>query len=674
MMETTRRVGNLPTEIGGLIGRSAELAELGRLIRDTSLVTLTGPAGVGKTRLAVEAGRMAEFPDGVWFADLSGERDGHLLAHGVSATLGLGEQAARPQHEVLAELLADRRMLLILDTCDHLIAACRTLAERVLAVAPEVRILATGRRPLGLPYERVYRVEPLAVPPAGDEHADRYDAVRLLAVRAEALGVGEIGSWRSLGRICRRLDGLPLAIEFAARRLRVLSAEQLAERPGDGFAMLGEIAGPAAAGRHRTLRTAVGWSHELCTPEERLLWARLSVFPGTFDIGSAIDVCADARLEDAARPLTRLIDASVLTRTKAGRCRLYAPHREYGAWWLRELGEEEDLRRRHYRHFREAADRADAEWASPAQLDWADWAHREFPNLRAAIEHTITGQDGLDLVAALWFLWFCAGRINEGRRYLEKALACNRRPSPARTRALWVSAWVALAQGDLQTVAERSLEALESAAAQGDEAGAGAAVHVAAVLALVRDDLDLADRRMRESIELFGRVPDPGIGLAMAQTTYAMILGRRGDHERAEQVLRSHRAWCERNGEIWSRSYGDYTRSLIELGRGRLDAAEEHVHAALAAKWRLGDAMGSALAVDQLAAVAAARGEGERSARLLGAGQRVWSGFGRPQFGSRAFGAPRRTTETQVRTMIGDVRYEAAFTRGTGMDPGGVID
>jgi len=676
-MKTSWRGGNLPAEISGIIGRSAELAELGRLLRDHSLVTVTGVAGVGKTRLAVEAGRTCGLPDGAWFADLSAERDGALLAHGVSALLGMGEQSVRPQHEVLAERLAGKRLLLVLDTCEHMIESCRRLAECILAAAPQVRILATSRVPLGLPYERVYRLEPLAVPPPGDERPERYDAVRLLAERAAALGVppprDEI-DWRALGTLCRRLDGIPLAIELAARRLRALSPRELTELGGDVFTVLGDEASRACTGRHQTLRTTVGWSHELCTPEERLLWARLSVFPAGFDIGSAITICADDRLPDAARPLARLIDRSVVTRTTAGRCRLYGPMREYGADWLRALGEEEELRRRHYRHYREAAERAEAEWPGRAQLEWTDWAHREFPNLRAAIEHTITGQDGLELVAALWFLWFCTGRINEGRRYLEQALAHNRRPGPARTKALWVSAWVALAQGDLETAAERSLEALESAAEQGDEAGAGAAVHVAAVLALIRDDLDRAEKLIRESIELFARVPDPGVGLAMARTTLAVVLGRRGDHDRADEVLQGHRAWCEQNGEVWARSYGDYARSLIELRRGRLDAAEEHVHAALAAKWRLGDTMGSALAVDQLAAVAAARGDGERSARLLGAGQRIWSTFGRPQFGSRAFGAHRRTTEHRVRTMIGDARYEAAFIRGTCVNPSGVID
>jgi predicted ATPase len=674
VIETTRRVGNLPAEIGDLIGRSAELAELGRLIRDSSLVTLTGVAGVGKTRLAVEAGRLGAFPDGVWFADLSGEHDGRLLAHGVSAVLGLGEQAARPQHEVLGELLAGKRMLLILDTCEHLIADCRTLADQIIALAPEVRVLATSRQPLGLPYERVLRVEPLPVPPADDERADRYDAVRLLAERAEALGVTGVGCWRSLGRICRRLDGLPLAIEFAARRLRVLSAEQLADRPGDGFTVLGDLSGRAAAGRHRTLRTAVGWSHELCTPEERLLWARLSVFPGAFDIGSAVTVCADHRLKDVARPLSRLIEKSVLTRNTAGRCRVYAPLREYGAWWLRELGEEERMRRSHYRHYREAADRADAEWAGPAQLDWTDWAHRESANLRAAIERTVTGAEGLELVAALWFLWFCAGRVNEGRRYLEEALAHNAGPSPARTRALVASAWVALAQGDLETAADRSIEALEAAADQGDDVMAGSAVHVAAALSLVRDDLDRAEKLIGEAVDILRRADESGIAYAMAQPTHAMILGRLREHERAEQVLRTHRAWCERKGELWTRSYGDYARSLVEFGRGRLDLAEEHVHAALAAKWRLGDALGSALAVDQLAAIAAARGDGERSARLLGAGQRIWSALGHPRYGPRVFGRPRHVTEARVRTMIGDAMYEAAYTRGTHMDPTGVID
>ena len=674
MMKTSWQTGNLPAEIGGLIGRSAELAELVRLIGEHPVVTVTGPAGVGKTRLAIEAARACRLPDGAWFADLAAERDPGLLAHGVSAALGVGDQAARPQQEVLAERLAGKRMLLVLDTCEHLLASCRELAAAIRAAAPGVRILATSRCPLGLPEERILRVEPLPVPPPGDERPERYDAVRLLARRAEALGArpaGAAGDRRPLGELARRLDGIPFALELAARRLRTVSAGELAERPGDVFTLLGDDPGRIAEGRHHSLRTAVGWSHELCGPRERLLWARLSVFPGSFDVGSAITVCTDERLPDAARALTRLIEASVVTPSTAGRCRMYAPMREYGAFWLRELGEEEELRRRHHRHYREAALRAEAEWAGRVQLDWTDWAHREYPNLRAAIEHTVTEPEGLELVAALWFLWLCAGRIAEGRHYLERALACNRRPAPARTKALWASAWVALAQGDLTVAADRSLEALEEAGDQGDEAGAAAAVHVAAVLALLRDDLDRALKLVCESIDLYSRVPEPGIGLAMARPTLALVLGRRGDHARADEVLRGHREWCERHGEVWSRSYGDYARSVLALARGNLDAAEEHVHAALAAKWRLGDALGSALAVDQLAAIAAARGDGERSARLLGAGQRIWSAFGAPR--AQAFGAARGSTEHRVRSMIGDERYEAAYARGTSLE-GGVLD
>ncbi|WP_406318829.1 NB-ARC domain-containing protein [Streptosporangium sp. NBC_01639] len=347
MAETRTHRGNVPAETSSLVGRRAELGRIAMLVGRSPLVTLTGVAGVGKTRLAVRTAERhrdpsAGFTDGVWVVELSAQQNGDLLGHEIAAVLGLREQAARPQSEVLADHLADKRLLLVLDTCDHLVDAAAALLGRVLPEAPHVRVLATSRRPLNLPGEQVLPIEPLAAPGPGATGA----AVRLFTQRAHALVPGVTLDPVAVARVCRLLDGIPLAIELAVRRLRALSVQQIAERLDDRFALL--VGGSRTPlGRHQTLRTAVGWSHELCTAQERLLWARLSVFAGRFDADDVRAVCADGWL--TGLPLADLVDRSILI-AEGSHYRMLDTIRDYGREWLRRLGEEDVLIRRHRDH------------------------------------------------------------------------------------------------------------------------------------------------------------------------------------------------------------------------------------------------------------------------------------------------------------------------------------
>ncbi|MFF5212926.1 ATP-binding protein [Streptosporangium sp. NPDC000396] len=664
MAETRTRRGNVPAETSSLVGRRAELDEIAALIDQSPLVTLTGVAGVGKTRLAIRtADRLRDsFADGVWVIELSAEQNGDLIGHGIAAVLGLREQSVRPQAEVLADFLADKRMLLVLDTCDHLIDACAALLRRILSEAPHARVLATSRQPLGLPEERLLPIEPLAVPGPG---ATGSEAVRLFTERAHALVPDLTLDPAAVAQVCRLLDGIPLAIELAARRLRALSVQQIAERLDDRFALLvGGSRTPLR--RHQTMRTAVGWSHELCTAEERLLWARLSVFAGWFDADDAWAVCADERL--AELPLCRLVDKSILI-AEGPRYRMLGTIRDYGREWLRRLGEERTFIRRHHDHYLAQARRAEAEWYGPHQLRWADWVRHALPDLKAALDH----DDGFDLVTALWFAWCCLGQARQGRYYLDRVLRWHERPSPARTKALWACAWVALCAGDTDAAHRRAIEAYEAATAEDDFAAAGCARQSAAATALARGELDEAERLAIESAELLARAACAHVGLAVAEATLAMVLCVKGEFDRAVEVLMRQWARCAERGELWARSHGDHARSLAELGRGEFDAAEVYARAALEVKWRLGDAAGSAMAMDQLAAVAVARGDGRRAACLLGAAQRMWATFGLPPSGSRGFVAPRERTESEARALVGDAVYEGAFAQGMIMDPDAAV-
>ena len=682
-METRIRRGNVPAETSSLVGRRRELDELAVLVGRSPLVTITGVAGVGKTRLAIRtAGRLRDsFSDGVWVVELSAQQNGDLIGHDIAAVLGLREQAVRPQSEVLADFLADKHLMLVLDTCDHLIDACAALLRRVLADAPHTRVLVTSRQPLGLPGERLFPVEPLPVPEGGGA-----EAVRLFTERAHALVPGLSLDPEVVAHVCRLLDGIPLAIELAARRLRALSPQQIAERLDDRFALL--VGGSRTPfGRHQTMRTAVGWSHELCTAKERLLWARLSVFAGWFDADDARTVCADERLTGFALP--RLADKSILI-AEGSRYRMLDTIRDYGREWLRRLGEEETFLRRHRDHYLAQARRAEAEWYGPRQPQWADWAHRELPNLKAVLDH----DEGFDLVTALWFVWCCLGQAEQGRHHLDRMLERHTEPSPGRTKALWVCAWTALDVGDTAAAGKRAGDAYAAAMADGDLAAAGCARRCAAAVALALGDLDEAERLATESAELFERAIHSHIGLPVAEVTLAAVFDARGEPGRAVEVLVRQWGRCAERGELWARSHGDHARSLTELGRGEFDTAEVYARAALDVKWRLGDLRGSAMVTDQLAAIAAACGDGRRAASLLGVAQRMGTASERSQGGAgrwtsseqlrpevvqRAtpersrrgpYGltAPRERTETEARALIGDSCYDRAFAWGLIMD------
>ncbi|HEX4815151.1 MAG TPA: hypothetical protein VFV66_20610, partial [Nonomuraea sp.] len=388
------QAGNLPPELTSLVGRRTELDQIRRACRRSRLVTLTGVGGVGKSRLALRAAAdlRPEFGGGAWLVELSPLDDGILLPHAIAEVLRLTDQTTRPMAEVLAEHLSGHDVLLVLDTCEHLVPSCARTVDRLLAAVPGLRVLATSRRPLEVPGEFVYVVDPLPVPAAGAVDAAGQDAVALLADRAaDSVPEFEVNEHNAAAvvRLCRRLEGIPLAIELAAARLRDLPVEQLADRLDDRFATLADDSAAAGPPWHRALRTAVGWSHELCEPAERLLWARVSVFAGDFDAEAVRRVCADDRLPaaDVGLLLDALADESILTWLPTGageRYRMLDTLREYGAGWLRVLGEEAELRRRHRDHYLALAARGAAGWLGPGQASWYDRMIGEHDNLRAA--------------------------------------------------------------------------------------------------------------------------------------------------------------------------------------------------------------------------------------------------------------------------------------------------
>jgi non-specific serine/threonine protein kinase len=429
-----RRSGGLPAEVTGFVGRRAELAQLTGLLQTARLVTVTGPGGVGKTRVAFRAAALAagRYPDGVRLVELSGLRDAELLPRNVAAGLGLPQSDS--QLDAVLDSLHERQLLLILDTCEHLLDACAMFADAVLRACPGVTVLATSRQPLDVPGEHSCPVPPLPVPdspksasrapssrgPAEDESGD---AVELFAQRAAAAVPGfavTAGNRAVVIRVCRRLDGIPLAIELAAVRLRALPLEQLAERLESRFRVLG---GGRRSGlpRHQTLRTAIEWSHDLCTPAERALWARLSVFAGAFDVAAAEDVCADASLvrEDVVEALVGLVDKSVLLREDDGgtRYRLLDTLREFGGEQLAASGGEPEFQARHVTRYLAMAEHFGNHVFDDDQLGRYRAVRREHADIRAAIQYALAlpGGDGeaARLVTAMGATGACPTR---GRR------------------------------------------------------------------------------------------------------------------------------------------------------------------------------------------------------------------------------------------------------------------
>lgn len=424
------RTDSLPQAFTTFVGRRHDIAEVRRLLGSARLLTLTGVGGVGKTRLALEVATSARnaFPDGTWLVDVGAVRDPSAVATAAATAGGIVDLGARSALGTLAEHLAEHRALIVLDNCEHLLDACAELVGTLLSACPELTVLATSRQTLGIAGENVFTVLPLKVP----DEAVELLRDRVSAVRPDFRITG--ANWDAVTRLCADLDGLPLAIELTASRLRTLTVEQVVERLADRFALL--TGGSRTAGpRQRTLRAAMDWSYELCSPTERLLWNRLSVFAGGFALDAAEDVCAGEAIpaQEVLDLLDRLVVQSVVMLTEhegLHRYRLLNTIREYGRGRLAESGEEEHLLRRHRDFHLALAERVADGWYGPGQEEALTRLRAEHSNLLVALARDDDPQATLALAAALRFHWCVGGFLAEGRRQLDRALAAAPEPTP----------------------------------------------------------------------------------------------------------------------------------------------------------------------------------------------------------------------------------------------------
>lgn len=663
-----RRDENLPAEVTRFIGRKRELSSVGNAIARHRLVTLRGAAGVGKTRLALRAASLdrGSFADGCWLVELSALHDPALLPRTVSATLGLPDESSGDPLSALAGHLADREVLLLLDTCEHLVDACAKLAQVLLKAAPGLRILATSREPLGVPGEEVLLIAPLRVSARRGSDAES-DAVALFVDRAQAAVEGfrlTPENTGSVTKLCQRLDGIPLALELAAVRLRSMPVEEILTRIDDRFRILGTTR--TNTGRHRTLHSAVDWSYELCTPEEQRLWADLSVFPGSFDRAAVEDICRPAGAED----LPRLVEKSVVLYDEdADRYRMLDTMREFGAELLAGNATA-GLRALHRDHYLGVVERAAAETISSGQVRWLNRLREETANLRDALDWSFTtpGQEaaGQRMTVGLRTYWLMTGAFSDGRDWHEKARQVGP-GTPGHAWAVYGAAVLAAQQGDLASAGPLLARAAELAAGLGDTDLTAHVWDAQGSAAFYIGDLETALARHEAALASY---EENGFSDAFALTSYARLASAcllLLDIDRAIALCEEYLRRCDETGERWGRGTALWTRGAGRWLSRDLEGAVADALACLEIKEELGDLHTITMSFDLLAVCYADLGDYERAAALYGAGDTFWKLLGAPiQLGPGYAGIRRGAADTAL-AKLGEDAYGVAYDRGTAL-------
>ncbi|MFE0425773.1 ATP-binding protein [Streptomyces sp. NPDC058953] len=682
-------LGNLPEESTSFVGRNWELFRLDRALRKHRIVTLVGPGGVGKSRLALRAAhQVAEgFPDGVAWAELSPLYGDRLLLATVSDACDLADHTPRMPVDALCEWLTQKRLLLVLDSCEHLVGPCRVLIGDLLTAVPGLTVLATSRQPLGLDDERLIDVEPLPL--------DGPDALELFTQRVlaaggsvpaatrpgapadddgEAIGFAARDGAAAARWICRRLDGIPLALELAAAHAARTGVMEVAERLTSRFDVLeAEEDSTVRPERHRTMRTTIGWSHELCAPLERLLWARLTVFRGDFDESSALAVCGGGPLDATTMGplLERLVDISVLrvVKTPDGdgiRYRMLDTIREYGSLWLRALEEDSVLARRHAEYFLRFAECADREWLGPEQARWYRRISAVHNELCSALDHFLSHspEQALRLAGLVGFFWSCCGHLHEARDYLQQTLDAHPAPGTDRTRGLWALGVTVTLQGDYGYARQVSDDCTLSAAADREAEGVLAAAYLSGLIDLLTGSPLDAEATAVQTLRAAGGHAFESASRLRCHLVQVFALTGLERHAEARELALALRGGCVDRGESWTRAYLDYQLSLIALFGGDALGAATHARNMLEGKHGIGDNFGIALGLDALAAAIAAAGDGERVGQVYGTGQAFWSTVGHPQRGTPELRAVREACERTAREAAGDAVYERAYREG----------
>ncbi len=639
---------------------------------------MTGPPGVGKTRLALHLAENVSrsFPDGLVWAELAGLKDPSLLAQEIARAYGLQDASTRWVVDTLAQHAGDRRVLLVLDNCEHLLDACAVLVNSLVRSCPNLRVLATSRQSLRISPETVMRVPPLSLPEAGSADSE---AVELLLARAASVGAAtSIDDDQKLAaaELCRRLDGIPLAIELAAVRMRTLSVQQVLHRLGEGISALGE--GDRMAPLHqRTLRAALDWSYELASQEEKLLWHRLSVFPSSFDLTAVEEICPGNGLkkERILDLLDGLVDKSVVSAAVQGagmRYRMLESIRDYGMEKLRSGGEEESLRRQHLAFYSALCRQAWPHWTDHEQPQWFHRLQADHDNLRAALDRCAERAEletGCRMAADLWLYWQARGHLTEGRHRLAGMLERLPADSPVRARALWMAGYLAIAQGDVEQAEPLLRQGADVGTTLGDVESVAFANQYLGLCRLFSGDLTEAAGYLEKALDL--QRAGGQRGAAFTLTDLAVTLTIKGDLARAIPIYREALALVEQGGDPWTRAHCLWGLGLARWSEGDHGAAEEAEKGSLGLMSELDEASGVALCLETLAWIKGSQGDHTRSAMLQGAAHMVRESIPGPL--PPPFQAHAERCRVLAEQALGAGPRSRLFERGKGLNRAGAI-
>ena len=679
-LDYARTLGNLPLERTSFVGRERELAEVERLLSERRLLTLCGPGGAGKTRLALAAARdVAE----AWWVELAPLYDPELVARAAAQAVGVPEAQELSPTEALVEHLGAREALLVLDNCEHLIEACAELADALLGGCPNLRLLATSREPLRVQGETNFVVPSLSVPEPGSlpstEDLAGYEAVRLFVERAGEADSGFAlteANAPAVARLCDRLDGIPLAIELGAARIRALSVEQILKKLEDPLGLL-TAGSRTAAARHRTLRATLQWSYDLLGDGERALLRRLSVFAGGWTLPAAETVGdgGSVRVDQVLDLLSALVDKSLVvaedstSEAEEPRYRMLEPVRQYAAELLEAGGGAEEVRRLHAAFYLGMAEEARLHLSAARQLEWLERLERENGNLRATLSWTLSADEivmAARLGWALYAFWWIRNYQPEGQRWMEPIIQRrNELPPWLRTRALVVFGGLVYRQGGPEVLVWVSEELAElSREVGGDALAEGYAQMGFGILAMNRGDFQAAREHLEKAPPLL-REAGEDRQAANVQINLGTALLLEGDHEGARRSFEEVLALERDFGDRLSLCIALFYLAQVALARDDHDAAFRLFVEGIAPAMELGYRSNIAYILEGLGIVAGAKGDAGRAARLLGASEALISAIGQRDYTSYEFDRSLyERIEAEARATLGETAFEAAMEEG----------
>jgi len=643
---------NLPIQLTSFIGREKEMAEVKRLLATTHLLTLTGSGGTGKTRLSLQlaADLLDQFPDGVWLVELATLEEPCQVAEAIAAALQVHEEPGQQLLVTLTNFLRNKKLMLILDNCEHLISECARIAETLLRACPGLQILCSSREPLGIAGERTWPVPSLSIPESwrdevrGSDAAERltqYEAVRLFIDRATAVRPAfhvTNATAPFVAEICWRLDGIPLAIELAAARIRVLSIDQIASRLDDQFRLL-TGGSRTALPRQQTLRALIDWSYDLLSEQERILLRRLSTFAGGRTLQAVEAVCSDDQIQDfeIIDILTSLVDKSLVTVErspgKEPRYTFIESVWDYSREKLDQAGERDLVCTRHLQYFLEIALNAAPRLLGPQQLDWIERLRPEFYNFRYALDASLEVEGlaplGLRLATALGRFWEVRSLLVEGADFFGRLLAhpANASPGAERAAGLAVAGRLGWISDRLDEGARFAEEALAIYRALSDEAGIVAA---AVQFALYQFDLRKSDEAralIRESESIAQRLGDKRL-LAEVRRVQGIESTLEHDYPQSLALHEQSLALYRELGDVWFAGIVQWSVGITATFLGDFKKAHSSFQECLQGSWSVGNRWALAYPLEAFAALAVAQGQFDRGARLLGAAEALRSEFG----------------------------------------------